>query len=339
LNILIIGGTRFMGPEVVRRLVECGHTITVFHRGETESDLPDSVNQIHGDRNELDQYKSQFESLQPDLVLDMILLIEKQARLLVDVMTGITRRLVIISSADVYGNYGCLRGDSTETYTDGPLSETSPLRKNTYPYRTQAKDEKDLWYWYDKILVEKTVMAQNSLAWTILRLPIVYGPGDPQHRFRDYVQRMVDNRRGILLDEHKAGWRITRGYSGNCAGAITAAVTSETTSGKVYNVGEPTALAEREWITRIAKTIGWTGKIVTLPDEKLPPHLQSPLNWKCDIETDTSRFRRETGFEEETSFDHALQKTVEWEAGSAGGDDKLAEQYRAEDRALREAGA
>jgi nucleoside-diphosphate-sugar epimerase len=37
MRILIIGGTRFSGPHVVRRLIDMGHQIALFHRGKTEA--------------------------------------------------------------------------------------------------------------------------------------------------------------------------------------------------------------------------------------------------------------------------------------------------------------
>jgi uncharacterized protein YbjT (DUF2867 family) len=33
MQFLIIGGTRFLGPLVVRRLLAAGHAVAVFHRG------------------------------------------------------------------------------------------------------------------------------------------------------------------------------------------------------------------------------------------------------------------------------------------------------------------
>jgi hypothetical protein len=40
MRVLISGGTQFIGPPAVRRLHELGHDALVFHRGETEADLP-----------------------------------------------------------------------------------------------------------------------------------------------------------------------------------------------------------------------------------------------------------------------------------------------------------
>ncbi|HQL24310.1 MAG TPA: NAD-dependent epimerase/dehydratase family protein, partial [candidate division Zixibacteria bacterium] len=72
MNILIIGGTRFMGPVVAAQLLADGHRVTVFHRGETEQDVPAGVHHIHGDRGRLADYRRQWERLRPDVVLDMM---------------------------------------------------------------------------------------------------------------------------------------------------------------------------------------------------------------------------------------------------------------------------
>lgn len=40
MRVLVVGGTGFIGPYVVRALVEQGHEVSVFHRGSSEAELP-----------------------------------------------------------------------------------------------------------------------------------------------------------------------------------------------------------------------------------------------------------------------------------------------------------
>jgi 2'-hydroxyisoflavone reductase len=49
-KILILGGTGFLGPPVVERALQRGHTVTLFNRGKTNTDLFPDVEKIHGDR-------------------------------------------------------------------------------------------------------------------------------------------------------------------------------------------------------------------------------------------------------------------------------------------------
>src|SRR6266568_5715528 len=72
MRILIIGGTRFIGPRVAERLITGGHEVTLFHRGQTEAEFPGPVNHICGDRRDLPNFTSQFKTIAPDVVLDMI---------------------------------------------------------------------------------------------------------------------------------------------------------------------------------------------------------------------------------------------------------------------------
>lgn len=51
LRMLILGGTGFIGPHMVRYAVERGHEVSIFTRGRSEADIPD-VEQLVGDRND-----------------------------------------------------------------------------------------------------------------------------------------------------------------------------------------------------------------------------------------------------------------------------------------------
>ncbi|HYO90504.1 MAG TPA: NAD-dependent epimerase/dehydratase family protein, partial [Pyrinomonadaceae bacterium] len=72
MKILILGGTRFVGPYVVRELALQGHDVTVFHRGETEVDLPPSVRHVHGDFTGFADYVDSLRALHAEVVLDMV---------------------------------------------------------------------------------------------------------------------------------------------------------------------------------------------------------------------------------------------------------------------------
>ena len=57
---------------------------------------------------------------------------------------------------------------------------------------------------YDKIPVEREILGDPDLPGTVLRLPMVYGPGDPLHRFFPTLKRMDDRRPAILFEEKLA---------------------------------------------------------------------------------------------------------------------------------------
>src|SRR5262245_54146296 len=127
-----------------------------------------------------------------------------------------------------------------------------------------------------KFSVHTAVMNEPELPGTILRLPQVYGPGDRQRRLSDYLKRMDDGRRAILRGEAQYRWRWTRGYVENIAAAIALAVTDERATRQIYNLGEPEALTEAEWVRAIGSAAGWDGQIVAMPEGVMPAHLAAP---------------------------------------------------------------
>jgi nucleoside-diphosphate-sugar epimerase len=338
MRVLVVGGTRFIGANVVRRLSEMRHDVTVFHRGQTEAELPPGVQHIHGDRQRLADFGDEFRRLAPAVVLDMCAFTEQDAQTAVAVLQSVTSRAVAISSGDVYYNYGLFAHTQTEPGPPypHPFTEEGPLRQNLYPYRKMAKGPDDSMhgtpmYNYEKIVVERTYTESRNLPSTILRLPMVYGPGDFQHRLFPYLKRMDDHRSAILQAEGWAQNRYSRGYVENVAAAIALAVTDDRAAGRVYNVAEPEALTETEWVRRIGQATGWNGQIVVDPNN---PHSIEPTK-APHLAVDTTRIRTELGYAELTPPDEALRRTVEWERAHPPEQiDPQAFDYAAEDAAL-----
>jgi nucleoside-diphosphate-sugar epimerase len=313
MRLLLLGGTRFLGPYVVRRLADAGHPVAVFHRGQTQAELPGSVMHILGERNRLRDAADQFRQFAPDVMIDMIAYTEAEAVATVDVFREMAQRLVVLSSMDVYRAYGrFLRIDSSPP-DPLPLTEESPLRQSLYPYRTQAKNQSDLLYHYDKVLVEQAFFDQRDVPATVLRLPCIYGPSDYQHRTYEYLKRMDDGRPAILLGKGQAGWCWTRGYVENVAAAIALAATDERAAGEIYNVGEENALTEADWVQRIGRAAEWAGQVRITPDEDLPAHLKKPFDWRHHLVGDCRQLRRDLGYVEPVSVDEAMRRTVAWE--------------------------
>jgi len=332
MKILVIGGTGFIGPPLVRQLVRMGHSVAVLHRGNTQADLP--AEKIIGNRGDLAALR-----LKADVVIDLILSSGAQAASLMAVFRGVAGRVVAASSMDVYRACGVLHGSEDGPLEPVPLTEDSPLRTKlqTYP-PAQVKMLQKIFGWlddeYDKIPVERAVMGDPELPGTVLRLPMVYGPGDRLHRFHGILKRIDDGRRVILLEGGQAAWRSPRGYVENVAAALALAAVSEQAAGRVYNVAETPAFSELEWARKIAAATGWDGEFVVLPKERMPAHLVPPGNSAQHWEADSGRIRRELGYREPVPLDEALAQTIAWERGHPPGEfDPHQFDYAAEDAA------
>jgi len=331
--VLVLGGTGFIGREVVLALAEAGHPVTVFHRGHTPGDLPCSVDRVLGDRRQLSQHADELQAARPHVVVDVIAYTESDATACVQLFGGVAERLVVISSQDVYRAYERFLGVGDGAVEAVPYTEEAPLRDHLYPYRDRSTGD-DAWIAeYDKILVERAAMSDDRLKATVLRLPMVYGPGDRQQRLSPYVQRMDDGREVIPLEAGHAGWRWTRGYVTNVAHAVALVCGDDRAAGRVYNVGEPEALSEAEWVSAVGRAARWSGQVIPIERSRWPTERQLPHDWNQDLVADTTGLRDELGFEEPIDRDEALRRTVEWQQRQDQRGD-LSQEYAAEDRCL-----
>ena len=188
---------------------------------------------------------------------------------------------------------------------------------------------------YDKIPAERIVMNDRELPGTVLRLPMLYGPGDPLRRFYPVVKRIADGRRYIIVAETLAAWHSPRGYVENAAAAIALAATDDRAARRIYNVCEEPSFNELEWARKIAGEMRWDGEFIVLPEERTPRHLLQPGNHAQHWTASSARIRRELGYEEPVAIKEAIRRTVGWELENPPGLEFLAQfDYVAEDAAI-----
>lgn len=178
MNVLVIGGSGFIGSFLVNHLQSQGHRVAVFHRGTSKATLPAQVEHIIGDRRELSRHCERFQQFKPEIVIDLILSSGRQARELMETFRGEARRIVAASSIDVYRAVGVLHGSEPGDLEPVPLTEDSPLRTKlqTYPPE-RVQMLQNVFGWldaeYDKIPVERAVLSDAKLPGTVLRLPMI----------------------------------------------------------------------------------------------------------------------------------------------------------------------
>jgi nucleoside-diphosphate-sugar epimerase len=318
MRILVIGGTGFIGRFVVPRLIDAGHDIAVLQRPESAKPLPDGTRSIRGDRHDLAASASALRAFAPDVVVDLILSSGRQATALVDTLRGYAGRVVAVSSMDVYRAMDVVHRREEGPLEPLPLRESSPLRTKLHPYpAAQVRMMQEVFGWldedYDKIPVEHAVLGDAGLPGTVLRLPMIYGPGDPRHRFFPMLKRMDDRRPVIVLPQSVADWKSPRGYVENIAAAITLATTSDWARDRVYNVAEVESFCELEWARMLARAIGWGGEFVVVDDEEAPASVRIPENLAQHLVADTTRIRSELGYREPVAREEAIRQTIAWE--------------------------
>ena len=334
MRILLIGGNGFIGRPVMTALQQQGHLLALFHRG--TSSAPAGVEQVRGDRDRLSASAAEVKRFAPEVVIDLVISSGSQAEQLMSVFRGLARRVVMLSSMDVYRAIAVAQGTESGPLQEVPLTEESELRRGLHPYTPdQLKMMRKIFSWvtddYDKIPAERAVMNDCELPGTVLRLPMVYGPGDPLQRFGPVVKRIVDGRRQIIFPATLAGWRSARGYVENVAAAIALAATDDRATGRIYNICEEPPFSELEWARKIAQEMQWGGEFVVLPVERTPPHLLRPGNTAQHWSASSARIRHELGYQEPVETAEAIRRTIRWEMENPAAAEI---DYAAEDAAL-----
>jgi nucleoside-diphosphate-sugar epimerase len=286
-RVLVIGGTGFVGSWVVRQFCAAGHAVTVYHRGQTEADLPRGVRQVRSPAaaSPITRFPNELRAWNPDAVIHMRAMGEADSRALVDFWRG-RARIIVPSSGDVYRAYGRLIGTEPGPPEPVPLTEHSPVREKLYPYRSKASSSSDLSYWYEKILVEKNVISANG---TVLRLPKVYGPGAHPSSNSDLATVY-----GFAQQPH---WRWTHGYVENVAAAFVLAAISEGPAGQIYNVGEENTPTVAE-------------RLRHLPAAKKEYDRPAEFFFKQHMVYDTSRIRAKLGYRELVPYEEGIKRTL-----------------------------
>jgi nucleoside-diphosphate-sugar epimerase len=285
---LIVGGTRVIGPYVVRKLLQLREwNIAVLHRGIHVAPFPANIQRITDESAGIPVVRVPLAArrFEPDVVLHMIAMGEQDAKAAMDTFAGHAARIVVLSSGDVYRAYGRFLGTEPGPIEPTPMTEEAPLRERLFPYRESAPSSADPQYWYDKILVERAVLSRSELPGTVLRLPKVYGPQENADLATVYGFR------------HQPQWRWTHGYVENVAKAIALAVSDPRAANNIFNVGE-------------AHTPTMFERLNYLPHRHLALASENGKNFAQDIVYDTSKIRRELGFIEQIDEIDAMTECV-----------------------------
>jgi nucleoside-diphosphate-sugar epimerase len=338
MKILLIGGSGFIGRFTAQQLMQSGHHVTIFHRGKTSA--PQGAEEISGDRQFLQDHQPEFRREKFDVVVDLVLSSGRQAQQLMDTFRGIAGGVVGLSSMDVYRAWGVFYNMEAGGLQELPLTEDSELRtsRNTYPPEVLKRLRTSLYPWvgdeYDKIPVEQAVLGDPKLPGTILRLPMIYGLGDPMHRFYPILKRIDDGRKQIIFADDVAPLRTPRGYVEDVGAAVALAATSPQAAGRIYNVCETEFFGELGWARKIAAATGWNGEFVVLPHDRTPKHLLWPGNTAQHVVASSERIRKELGYRELLPREEAIRRTIEWERAHPPAQPLAQFNYEAEDGAL-----
>jgi 2'-hydroxyisoflavone reductase len=185
-KLLVLGGTAFVGRNVVETGLAHGHEVSVFNRGQTNPNLFPDAEQLIGDR-EIDL--SPLEGRSFDAVVDTCGYVPRVVRASAELLAPRVQRYVFVSSLSVY--------------IDKPmLTEASPIQQANDPASEDVASE----YGALKALCEQAVESALPNRTIVLRPGLIVGRYDYTGRFSYWPHRIASG--GEVLAPGKPQTRI-----------------------------------------------------------------------------------------------------------------------------------
>jgi len=304
-RMLITGGAGFIGSEFVRQGVRKGHQVAVVDKltyaGDLErlSEVRKDITFYKADISNQEFIEHIFEKENPEVVVhfaaeshvDRSLLdpypfissnvLGTQVLLEVSKAKGV-ELFVNMSTDEVYGDLG----------KEGTFTEESPLKPNS-PYST-TKASADMLgraYYRSFGLPVITIRASNN-----------YGPWQYPEKFVPVI--ILKALRDEKIPVYGDGTNVREWlYVTDCAEGIMAAI-DRGKAGEIYNIGSKEEKQNIEVAKAILKLLGKGEELIEFVKDR-PGH-----DFRYSL--DTTKAKRELGWEAKTSFDEGLKKTVEW---------------------------
>lgn len=305
MRMLITGGAGFIGSEFVRQTVKKGHRVAVVDKltyaGDLErlSEVRKDITFYKADISNQEFIEHIFEKENPEVVVhfaaeshvDRSLLdpypfissnvLGTQVLLEVSKAKGV-ELFVNMSTDEVYGDLG----------KEGSFTEESPLKPNS-PYST-TKASADMLgraYYRSFGLPVVTIRASNN-----------YGPWQYPEKFVPVI--ILKALRDEKIPVYGDGTNVREWlYVTDCAEGIMAAI-DRGKAGEIYNIGSK----EEKQNIEVAKAI----LQLLRKGEELIEFVKDRPGHDFRYSLDTTKAKRELGWEAKTSFDEGIKKTLEW---------------------------
>jgi nucleoside-diphosphate-sugar epimerase len=289
LDVLLIGGSGFLGHPVARALLEAGHRVATLTRGARA--LPEGVRALTADRTDRESLARVLEGQRFDLTVDFLVYDAIDIEALLFVPYAALGRYVMISTGQVYMVTEGARPPFREDDAEGAVVEEPAI---------DSADHGQWEYGVGKRRAERTLLSLRSthgVRAAILRLPMIQGEADGSRRLWAYLERMLDGGPLVLPDGGRQLVRFV--HSGDVARAI-AWLAIHPPRAAIYNLAQPDAQTLRDFLRAVARAAGVGPSLVDASwSECLAAGLDnafSPFAGKWRSLLDPSRVATEWGF-------------------------------------------
>ena len=302
MEVLVIGGTLFIGRLLVAELLKSGHKVTVLHRKPGHG-LGKRVSEILADRNEAAEMRQALAGRTFDVVFDNVYdwtrgttaaQVEATARACPDRL----RRYIFMSSV--------------AAYSDG---------LNHHEGDALAPDDHADLYTRNKAMSERALFRlhqRKGFPVVTLRPPFIYGPGNPYYREAFFWDRLRLKRPLIMPGD---GRRLMQfAYVKDLVWACLRVMEEPAAVGHAFNIANLRPITQTEVVDALASAAAKNAQLVRVPRERLLRAGGHPMGPKLyfgyyfdlpPITQVVSKAQRVLGFQP-TELAQGLTETYRW---------------------------
>ena len=252
MNLLVLGGTSFVGRAIVEDLLDRGHTPTLFGRGRTGTDLFPGVERRTGDRDTGD-YAS-LAGGRWDAVVDVSGYVPRHVAEAADAVGDRLGRYLFISTGSVYDRLRNGDGMTEDAARLAPHRDSEEITGDTYgPLKVACEDD---------------VVARFGDRATVVRPGIVAGPHDPTDRFTYWVRRTAEGGRVALPGRPDQPVQVVDARD---LAQLVSALLDADSPGAYNAVGPRPAVTLRELVETCARAAGTQVEVVPVDPSAVDP--------------------------------------------------------------------
>jgi len=263
MRVLVTGGNRYIGLDLVFELARRGHEVTVANSH--VAPLPDGARRIHADRRNPGEFEKALAPYRDafDVVFDNTAFVPADIEPMVELFRGRVRHYVFTSSQAVYRR-----------------SFVQPIREH---FRRHAADDDDprKAYGVGKVQIEDLLQREwqrNGFPATWLRVGHTLGPRSPQPtRDPAFFARLEAGRPILIPGDGFAALSLV--HINDVARLMASLVDNERVRGEGYNVSGAEVTSIVGVVHLIAKAMGVPARIVEVPMEIARAQRPPLLHW------------------------------------------------------------
>jgi 2'-hydroxyisoflavone reductase len=249
MNCLVIGGTGFIGRDLVKALLKEGHNVAILHR-RSRHDLGRRVKNIAADRNDGQAVKAALAGKRFDVVFDNVYDWERgttagHVESTAKAAGGNLHRYIFMSSVAAYG-------DGLNHHEGDALAPDDAPELYT---RNKAMSERALFRLHQRI----------GLPVVTLRPPFIYGPGNPFYREAFFWDRLRAGRSVILPGDGRRLMQFV--YIRDLIRACLKVMDEPNAVGHAFNIANARPLSQAEAVEAFAAAAKKTVNFVRIPRE------------------------------------------------------------------------